>query len=328
MISSATLHAWTAEPSAVRATLDTMERFAETTAHFPAIAALQDGLPEAEAAGAQAVLALARRFICDDDSIDRILRAAIDAARGDPFFRPTFRASTGAVHNGLLLFGRPSLSIQLAVLSAEALAAKRAYRDGPSSVVFTGQRSLYRFVDAGDAVISLWQAPPARPTFSVADAPRCSRVERRPLRDGEMLDIDGATMSFVIDQAPRDIVYLQAHTPLDAAPLSVEYDSQSLTLVGTASTDDAGSRTQMMLGLLRLQERRDAASLFLRAARGPHFNARWQAMREFLALDADAALPELEHMARHDDHPEVRAAARAALDSLFHAGDGGEPCPA
>lgn len=326
MISSATLGAWVADPCAVRSTLDSMERFARATSEYPAIAELGALLPEAESQGADAVLALAARFLRDGASIAAILRAAVDASRQDPFFRPPFRASTSEVHKGLILFTRPSLSIQLAVLSAEALAAKRMFRSGASSIIFTGQRGLYHFVEPKGAIVSLWRAPPTLPSFTLGAAGPCTLIERRPLRDGETLEVDGARMSFIIDHAPCDLVYLQAHTPLDAAPLSVEYDSATRRVVGTASTDDAGSRTQMMLALLRLQDRKDAAPLFEKAARGEHFHARWQAMREFLALDAEAALPHLRHMARADDHPEVRAAARLALSDLFEPAGGAEPC--
>ena len=37
-------------------------------------------------------------------------------------------------------------------------------------------------------------------------------------------------------------------------------------------------------------------------------------MREFLALDAEAALPSLKKMAARDPHPEVRAAAARTLE--------------
>jgi hypothetical protein len=53
----------------------------------------------------------------------------------------------------------------------------------------------------------------------------------------------------------------------------------------------------------------------------PHFYARWQAMRELLALDAEAALPHLSGMAGADPHPEVRAAAAVTLSAWFPGAD-------
>jgi HEAT repeat protein len=112
-----------------------------------------------------------------------------------------------------------------------------------------------------------------------------------------------------------------------AAPLSAEYDSVTRRLVGASSTDDAGSRIQLMLTLLRAAGRRDAAPLFEAFAQSGPFHARWQAMREFLGLDPEAALPCLRAMAAHDPHPEVRAAAGGTLAALFETLEP-DPCPA
>ena len=40
-------------------------------------------------------------------------------------------------------------------------------------------------------------------------------------------------------------------------------------------------------------------------------------MRELLALDAEAALPDLRRLAEQDPHPEVRAAASQTLRLFF-----------
>jgi HEAT repeat protein len=86
---------------------------------------------------------------------------------------------------------------------------------------------------------------------------------------------------------------------------------------GASSTDEVSSRTQMMLALLRTMDRQDAVPLIVDMLEDPNFYARWQAMRELLALDADAALPHLRSLAHCDPHPEVRAAAAATLDACF-----------
>jgi HEAT repeat protein len=72
-------------------------------------------------------------------------------------------------------------------------------------------------------------------------------------------------------------------------------------------------------------ERRDAVPLFRELLRSEHFYARWQTMREFLALDAGAALPHLREMAERDPHREVRGAAEQTLARLF--AEEPAPCP-
>ena len=56
--------------------------------------------------------------------------------------------------------------------------------------------------------------------------------------------IDGRYQSFTIEHAARDMVYFQVMVRAGAAPVSTEYDSETLSLIGASSTDEAarGSR--------------------------------------------------------------------------------------
>jgi hypothetical protein len=293
-----------------------MRAQAEAIAAIPAFVGLKQAVKPAAERGAAAVLALARRLIEDDSAIAAILDLAIPAA-ADPFCRPPLRASRNEVQDGLLLFSDPTLTIQLAVMSADALAIKRASDDRPAAISFTGQHSLFRFVKAGGATLSVWTAPFIGPGFTAAAGGRCRRRERRRLADGDLIEFDGRCEAFVVDGAVSDLVYLSATTSVEAGPVGVDYDPHTLAPIAASSTDDPGSRTQMMLSLLRTMGRRDAAPLFARMVDVRHFHARWQAMRELLALDSALALPHLRRMAETDPHPEVRAAAAATLAAFF-----------
>lgn len=323
------LAAWLGDSQARNATDARMRALAAAIAELPAFAGMKQGLAAAVEDGAQAVLALARTFIEDDEAIAAILAAAISAASADPYCRPPLRASRNEVQDGLVLFNHPALSVQLAVMSADALVLKRRAREGGASITFTGQRTLFRFVKGGSATLSVWRAPFIEPGFTAAAGGRCRRQEVRHLADGDVLEIDGRFESFVVDSTASDLVYLFASTPLGASPVGAEYDSDTLELIAASSTDDASSRTQMMLALLRTMERGDAAPLFAERLLAPHFYARWQAMREFLALDAGLALPHLRAMAAGDPHPEVRAAAAGTLADFFSENlEPPLPCPA
>jgi hypothetical protein len=228
------------------------------------------------------------------------------------------------VQDGLLLFSDPSLTVQIAVLSADALALKR--RSGPPAPIsFTGQRSLFRFAKAGGATLSIWTAPFIGADYTASAGEFCRRRERRRVADGEVIEFDGRCETFVVDSADSDLVYLFAATPLEAGPVGVEYDPRTLAPIAASSTDDPGSRVQLMLSLLRTMGRRDAAPLFAEMVNARHFHERWQAMRELLALDAAFALPYLRRMAGADPHPEVRDAAAATLAAFFP--DGLSSCP-
>lgn len=325
MIANEALAAWLGNGPARASTEAAMGALAAELAAMPALAALRRGLAPAAEAGADAVLGLARRFVEDDGAIGGIVGSALAAASIDPMCRPPMRASRNDVQDGLLLFSHPLLAVQLAVMSAEALALKRR-SEASVPISFTGQRSLFRFLKGGEAILSLWEAPPIGPGFTAAGADRCWLRERRPLADGDSIEVDGRFESFVVDRAESDLVYIFASTSLEASPVAAEYDPATRELIATSSTDDAGSRTQMMLALLRTMGRRDAAPLFAGLLDARHFHARWQAMREFLALDAQLALPHLEVMAAADPHPDVREAAAATLAAFFP--EPLPPCPA
>jgi hypothetical protein len=330
MIINDALGRWLADPSAQGRSQQAMEAAARALARLPALAALAGGLAAAEREGADAVLALARTFLDDEGALGACIDLLVAEAARDPFFRPPLPAVGGEVHSGLLLFHRPSLSIQISAMSAERIADKRFRRgDGAASIFFTGQRSLFRFLAAGGATLSLWEAPEIDSQFTAERSGRCRMTGRRALADGDFLEVDGRRSAFIVDEAPSDLVYVQATTPLGAAPVGAEYDWATRRLVGTSGTDDAGSRIHLMLTLLRASGRRDAAPLFASlAATGP-FHARWHAMRELLGLDAETALPTLRAMTAGDPHPEVRAAAREALAALFdNIEEALVPCPA
>ncbi len=277
------------------------------------IASLNRALDATPSGEAEAILACGRRFLQDPEAVRSCLDLLNSFATRDYFFRPPLPNLSGEVHTGLLLLDRPQLTMLLAVASPDALATKRKTRRGPASIAFAGARSVYKFVKSGGATLSFWETP----GLAWEGLGRCRLVERRPIADGEVLELDGRYRGFVVDHAEGDMVYIHTSTPVGAAPLVAEYDSVTLEFVGGSSADEASSRTLMMLSLLRLMNRADAASLFREALGSSHFYARWHAMREYLALDQGHALPHLRKMAEADPHPEVRVAAARTLETFF-----------
>ena len=328
MIPRQALAEWLRDGAAQAASLSRTEALATELRASPALRELQRKLETAAGGVVEPAMAAARAFLGATDAVGACLDPLIEAARADPFVRLPLRSVSSLVHSGLLLFDRPQLSIFLSVAGPDAMAAKRLGREGATSIAFPGHRSLYRVWRSGGAVLSFWEAPEIAPSFTAAAGGRCRFVERRRIEDGEIFELDGRRQSFVVEHLASDFVYLQAQTPLGAAPLLVEYDSETLEFVGASSTDEVSSRTQMMLSLLRIMDRQDAVPLFRELLGSPHFYARWHAMREFLALDAESALPHLREMAEGDPHLEVRGAAAQTLAAFFPAEAEASPCPA
>jgi len=317
MIPGAELAHWLADRGAQQRSRDLVDASAGRFSLHPMMTQLERELSELADPTPEALIDAARRLMDRTGEIDAIMRELIASSRADPFFRPPFLPLSSEVHNSLLLYHHPDLSISLGVTGVEMLAAKKIGRRGPASINFTGFVTLLRFLKAGSATVSFWEAPPIADEFQASEAGQCRLVDRRVMADGEEILVDGRHQSFVIEHASDDILFFQAVARAGCAPVGAEYDSDSLAFLGASSTDEASSRLQMMVTLLRAQERDDAFPIFEEALAGAPFYTRWHIMREMLAMDADAALPALRRMAEHDPHPDIRAAARQSLALFF-----------
>ena len=269
-------------------------------------------IPAEAPAIAEAVLLL----FADDEWVDALLDALAAEMREDPFFEPPFRHINSDIHTGLLVYEDDFVSIAAGVSPVAAIAARKTSSRGRTSIAFSGQLSVIKFVKAGGARLAFWRTAPITDAFTSNDAGRCEEAGERDIADGDILTVDGRCESFVIAQARASLVLLQATVKPGRAPLSVEFDSVSREYVGCSAADDSASRIQMITTLLR---KLDCAAAFPAIARfldHPNFFVRWHVMRELLGLDATTALTHLKRMATSDPHPETRTTARAVLDRL------------
>jgi HEAT repeats len=319
MIVGPDLEAWLADRPRQRRTQAAIDDFAKDWRSGPVHRRFDDALVKIPDQSAEAIAEAMRELFADHGWVDGLIDSLAAACARDPFFDPPFRAISSDVHNGLLVFEDPRVSIAVGVSTAARLAAKKSGRRGPTSVGFTGQLTVLKFVHAGDAALSLWEAPPVTADFAAASAGTCVRTGERRLADGDILTIDGRCQTYVIEAARANLFVLQASIALDQAPLSVEYDSASLAFVGCSATDDGASRIQMIATLLRKLDCGAAFDALVPFLDHPDFFVRWHVMRELLGLDASAALPHLRRMAETDPHPDPRRTARIVLDRFDEA---------
>lgn len=317
MIPSPALAAWLADREAQQASFARVQENAAKWGVDPLMTQLERKLSELETPMPGAILALADEFMNDSATLDRLFDDLIAGCRSDPFFRPPFYPLAGDIHTALLLFNNALLSIALGVTGVDQLAAKKLAHGGQGSIAFSGLTTKFRYLKAGGAVLSFWEADPIGEDFVASRAGSARFVGQRELKDGEEILVDGRYQSFVIEHARQDIVYFQAMVRAAGAPVTAEYDRATLRFIGASSTDEASSRIQMMVSLLRAMDREDALPLMESELGSPHFYTRWHVMREMLALDAQAALPALKRMAGGDPHPEVRAVASQTLAAFF-----------
>lgn len=254
----------------------------------------------------------AERLFAESGWAGALLAPLVDALTADPFFEPPFRFSRDAAVIGAVIFDCPAVSIIASVTNAAVLRTLPA----PATIVFPGFVTVTRYERVGGAALRRWRAEPMTPDFSAATAAPCEALPALPLADGDVHRIDGRVQAQRVHRARSDLVQLVATIRAGAAPLMREHDVATGALLRVASADEGASRTEMLLAFLRQSGRADAGPRFADASRDAAFHTRWAAMREWLALDARAALPRLAEMAAQDPHAEVRAAAGRTLGTV------------
>jgi len=317
MIPGPALAAWLADRAAQDVTFARVQASAAKWGTHPLMTQTERRLSELADPTPAAILAEADRFMDQAAAFEEMFADMIAGCRADPFFRPPLYPLSGDIHTGLLLFHNQLLSIALSVTGIDQLAAKKMAHGGKGSIAFSGLPTKFRYMKSGGATLSFWEAPEIGDDFVASEAGQARFVEQRQLRDGDEIVIDGRRQSFVIERADGDMVFFQAMVRIGGAPITAEYDRETLAFLSASSTDEASSRVQMMASLLRTMDREDALPLLERELESPQFFTRWYVMREMLALNAEAALPALKRMAAGDPHPEIRATASRTLQMFF-----------
>lgn len=243
--------------------------------------------------------------------------AALDLLRADPFARPPLRPVGGGdgAPGSLVLAERGAvrLSLQLWPFATHA--------PTPAQAVFIPGRAALYILTGGGAmlrqhIVAISAAEEAG-TFTASAAAACCSTAPRPLRAGEMLRLDTARQSVTFEGAGADILFLEL-TVQPPSPLPIRtYDLASGRLIHVSASRRDSSFRAMALALLRHLGRTDAAPLFAAETASEDFAARWNAMRELVALDSAAARPLLAAMAATDPHPEVRRAAATTQSLIF-----------
>lgn len=245
--------------------------------------------------------------------------AALDLLRADPFVRPPLRPVGGGNDGpGSLVLaerGAVRLSLQLWPFATPALAP------APAHAIFVPGHAALHILASGRAALHQHSvavsADEEAGGFTANGAAPCHSLPPRSLLQGETLRLDTARQAITLAGAGADVLLLElAIQPPSPLPIRT-YDIASGRLLHVSASRRDSSFRAMALALLRHLGRTDAAPLFVAEILSEDFAARWNAMRELVALDRAAARPLLEAMAAVDPHPEVRRAAAATCSLIF-----------
>lgn len=239
------------------------------------------GLIAAEACGA----AFARRAAA----------VAVQHLRAAPLALWPWRHFSNGVLHSVTLAAEGDASLSLAVVDG---ALWRAARDpaAPDLAAFQ-PGTLHAVVVGGTAsgrVLRNRSNDPARAqidTRTIAFAP------------GTAFTIEGEREALALDAIDGLLLTLRLYRrPAGNAPAR-QYDIASGALIHQAAGEQGDSRAELMMALLRAMERGDAASTIAALARSGAPPARWQALRECLALDTATGFAALIEVAGQADDP-------------------------
>jgi hypothetical protein len=251
---------------------------------------------------AEPVAVRAEMLLADHHWVAALLDPLVDALAANPFFEPKLRTGHDTARSVVTLFECPALLLTASVIRATAHARQPA----PETLVVPGRIAITRYVRAGGAVLRRWRAQDGR----------CVPQSPRPLTDGLVHRFDGRHEAQQLAGLQGDVVQIVATVCVGSVTLARAYSAADGRLLRAATVDDASSRAEMLLTFLRVAGRADAGERFAAATHDRAHHLRWAAMREWLALDARAALPRLEAMAANDASAEVRAAAARTLEPV------------
>ncbi|USA38378.1 hypothetical protein [Pelagerythrobacter marinus] len=300
------LAAWRREP-AVAAACAELAAYGEggALARYPALAALVEAREAANA------------------FVDPLLARVAGVLRRHPLAQLPFRhqAGEGVALLQLARAGRATLSL----IGYDPAATRLA----PRSVCFTDSHRHEICLAGRGRAQRVTLAAPTRGGAGLALADVA-------LAPGTRMDFAGARATKIVRQVQRSVVLLRLTRVARVPGESREYRLSDGALLHRAAGTARESRRELALALLGRMARADALPLMLDAARSGSDSARWQALRECLALDSGAGFSALARIARDPADPLAGPAAALRDDLLARhpvlaaaeGEGGGDRCPA
>lgn len=156
-----------------------------------------------------------------------------------------------------------------------------------------------------------------RVLYNRSDDPALARIEARPLAfsPGTAFALAGEREALALDAIDGLLLTLRLYRRPSGDTPARQYAIASGALVHQAASDRSDSQTELMMALLRAMGRSDAAPTLAALARTGAPPARWQALRECLALDSATGFAALLDVAGQVDDP-LCAPARKLSESL------------
>jgi hypothetical protein len=267
------------------------------------VSALADAVAAADTAPLDRAVALIRPFLTDIGWFEALLGEECARIGADPLHLPAFRASRSGAARHLVFARTERVWVTATVVDP--------VRNPGTRLHFSGRHALCRPLNRAMSVDG-YRIDGGR---AVATGPRLCPP-------GSVIELDERRETLRLRPGDAPLLMLRAQIAPVGPVVSRLFDAGSGAPVAEAQADEGHARALMLLSLLRMQGRRDAADRFAAALEAELPAQRWAVMREYLALDTAGALPALRHMARTEAEDGVRMLAERTLAQIEAA-----PCP-
>lgn len=273
--------------------------------NHPALAAVRAALRGTPARSATVERRL-RPLLADAGWARQLLAELVALVRGEPLLELPMIPTQAGRERAAVLASSPAATVSL-VLRGDGADV------GPVRV---GGRLVLHHVLSGRVEVQSWRGAAMHDDFSMETAPVLRPDRWRTVEPSGLVREEGRRNALRF-RADRPAVLLRATIHVGGSPFARVHDEDG-RLVGASATNEGASRLAMLATMLAAMNRQDAVPAIERLLEAEDFSLRWLAARLLIDLDADAGRRALLRLAE-DPHPEVSAAARAALSPMRRA---------
>jgi hypothetical protein len=261
--------------------------------------------------------------MCEDfftfERVKLIIAKERECAEANPLYASSFQPVEGSFFSGLVLVATDQFTAILMSMDGYEIELAKQRRPGQKrSLTFAGLPASLHFYQAHRVELATWRIPP------FVDEDDLARSDIRPERVGSATYGTGDRAVFgnfetfeYNSKAGSSALCLQVQMHQGGAPMSLQFDIDTLKLIGASSPSQEPTRLQMLATAMRMFGRTDAMEEMESLLSHPSHYVRWHAMRECIGMDAAWAHPRLVHMSEQDPQPAVRRAASATLKQFF-----------
>jgi hypothetical protein len=255
------------------------------------------------------------------DRVKLIIAKERECAEANPLYASSFQPVEGSFFSGLVLVATDQFTAILMSMDGYEIELSKLRKPGQKrTLTFAGLPAALYFYRAHEVELTTWRIPP------FVDEDDIARSDIRPERVGSQVFGTGNRVAFgnfetfeYNSKAGSSALCLQVQMHQGGAPMSLQFDIDTLELVGASSPSQEPTRLQMLATAMRMFGRTDALDELASLLSHPSHYVRWHTMRECIGLDSVWAHPRLIHMSQNDPQPAVRRAATTTLKQFFPA---------